>query len=91
LHHHDALCIAAFGFLFAERAVSPPQDAEIREDPGWVTFPPVVARQMPPLRPERHVPSSVAMLRRRLIVALVAHPPRCPYCGTARTTELVTK
>src|SRR5262249_12122074 len=43
-------------------------------------FPKLVARGVPPLRPERHVPNSIATVRRRLSVALVATLSRCPCC-----------
>jgi hypothetical protein len=64
----------------------PPQDAETREDPKRLSFPPVPNPQAPPLRPERHMPNSIATLRRRLIVALVEHLPHCPCCGIGRAT-----
>ena len=35
----------------------------------------------PPLRPERHVPNSIATMRRRLVAALVKTLPRCPCCA----------
>jgi SRSO17 transposase len=35
----------------------------------------------PPLRPERHIPNSIATMRRRLIGALVKSLPRCPCCN----------
>src|SRR5580692_5910825 len=35
----------------------------------------------PPLRPERHIPNSIATMRRRLIAAIVRRLPRCPCCG----------
>jgi SRSO17 transposase len=31
--------------------------------------------------PERHIPNSIATLRRRLIVALARTLPRCPCCN----------
>jgi len=37
--------------------------------------------EAPPLRPERHVPNSIATLRRRLIAKLVTVLSRCPCCG----------
>jgi hypothetical protein len=37
--------------------------------------------EAPPLRPERHVSNSIATLRRRLIVKLVASLSRCPCCA----------
>jgi hypothetical protein len=33
-----------------------------------------------PVRPERHVPHSIASIRRRLAVGLVRMLPRCPCC-----------
>ena len=87
LHHHITLCIAAYGFLIAERAIFPPQDPENTADPRRLAFPPVTDPKAPPLRPERHIPNSITTLRRRLIVALVEHLPRCPCCGVRKTTR----
>jgi SRSO17 transposase len=44
--------------------------------------PPVSGRaaRVAPVRPERHVASSIASLRRRLTAGLVRRPPRCPCC-----------
>jgi hypothetical protein len=55
-------------------------------DPRRLSFPLVTDPRAPPLRPERHIPNSIATLRRRLIVALVEHLPRCPCCGAGRVT-----
>jgi SRSO17 transposase len=33
-------------------------------------------------KPERHIPNSIATIRRRLIVALAKTLPRCPCCNT---------
>jgi hypothetical protein len=44
-------------------------------------FPKVIDPEAPPLRPERHVPNSIATMRRRLIVKLAAILSRCPCCG----------
>ena len=81
LHDHITLCIAAYGFLIAERATFPPQDAATKQDPRRLSFPPVTDPAAPPLRTERHVPNSIATLRRRIIVALVEQLPRCPCCA----------
>src|SRR6516165_11281733 len=35
----------------------------------------------PPLRPERHVPNSIATMRRRLVAALATTLSRCPCCA----------
>jgi hypothetical protein len=36
-------------------------------------FPPVTDPAAPPLRTERHIPNSIATMRRRLIIALAQH------------------
>jgi hypothetical protein len=33
------------------------------------------------LRPERHIPNSIATMRIRMIDALIKLLPRCPCCG----------
>ena len=43
-------------------------------------FPKLIARGAPPLRPERHVPNSIATIRRRLSAALAKTLSRCPCC-----------
>jgi hypothetical protein len=40
-------------------------------------YPKVIDPEAPPLRPERHVPNSIATLRRRLIIELVANLSNC--------------
>ena len=39
----------------------------------------------PPIRPERHIPNSIATLRRRLTVALASTLERCPCCHAPRS------
>ena len=46
-----------------------------------LAFPAVPDPEALPLRPERHIPNSIATLRRRLAVALVQTLPRCPCCA----------
>ena len=78
-HHHAALCIAAYGFLVAERCRFSP--------PGWRP------RLEAPERPAGYRPRgssrapgaaqsrrSIATLRRHLAVALMRRLPRCPCC-----------
>ena len=81
-HHHATLCIAAYGFLIAERETIPPSGHPLGlpapAASKHLTFPPVQAPDDPPLRPERHVPNSIATLRRRIAVALARELPRCP-------------
>jgi hypothetical protein len=49
--------------------------AERRIDPK------VIHPEDPPLRPERHIPNSIATMRARLINALAKTLPRCSCCG----------
>ena len=52
-------------------------------------YPTVTDPEEPPLRPERHIPNSIATMRRRLIAAIIGCLPRCPCCGgsTARRSR----
>src|SRR3954471_13648865 len=59
----------------------PPQDLPARSS-RHLTFPPVIDPAAPPIRPERHVPNSIATMRRRLTVALAQSLERCPCCAT---------
>ena len=61
----------------------PPQDLVAPGDARNLPFPTVADPAHPPLRPERHMPNSIATMRRRLIVAIVKRLPRCPCCGAA--------
>jgi hypothetical protein len=51
--------------------------------PGWsrrLPFPTETDPAAPPLRTERHVPSSIATLRRHIADPLMPTLPRCPCC-----------
>jgi SRSO17 transposase len=80
-HHHGALCIAAYAFLAAERArLSPPQ--HLLPSCAPLAYPKTFAHAEPPVRPERHNPSSISSLRIGQARLLAARLPRCPWCGT---------
>ena len=79
-HHHASLCIAAYGFLVAERCLFPLRSASPRTGSRHLRYPKTSARAAPPIRPERHVPNSIATLRRCLTVHLINALPRCPCC-----------
>jgi hypothetical protein len=81
-HHHATLCIAAYGFLIAERGAIPPQDHVSPRSSRDLPFSTVTDPEAPPIRPERHIPNSIATIRRRLILALARTLPRCPFCNT---------
>jgi SRSO17 transposase len=88
-HHHATLCIAAYGFLVSERETIPPQDLVPPRCSRNLSYPTVTDPEDPPLRPERHIPNSIATMRRRLIAAIIKRLPRCPCCGasTARRSR----
>ena len=54
-------------------------------------YPRVGARGDLPLRPERHVPTSIATLRRRLIVGITKRLPRCPCCQASTKPRAQTR
>ena len=76
-HHHASLCIAAYGFLILERSAFPPQPAGAAKN---LPFPAVPDPLTPPIRTERHVPNSIATMRKRLTIALAKSLYRCPCC-----------
>jgi SRSO17 transposase len=88
-HHHATLCIAAYGFLISEGRRFPPQDLVPPRCSRNLPYPTVTDPEEPPLRPERHIPNSIATMRRRLIAAIIRRLPRCPCCGgpTARRSR----
>jgi len=82
-HHHATLCIAAYGFLIARtRRHSPLSTSFSPRSSRDLPFPTVTDPEAPPIRPERHIPNSIATVRRRLIVALTRTLPRCPCCNS---------
>lgn len=81
-HNHATLCIAAYEFLISERERIPPSG--LRRT-ALFKAPALPQRYRPrgsPLRPERHIPNSIATMRIRLINALIKNLPRCPCCGS---------
>ncbi len=80
-HHHATLCIAAYGFLVAERNRFPPLPA-----PAMLDYQPRRGRRTSVrvgrrVRPERHNPSSIATLRIAIARHLLGQLPHCPFCG----------
>ena len=81
-HHHATLCIAAYGFLVAERAL-----VFRRPGSGHCDYPHPQrrgssARAGRPLRPERHNPASIATPRAQLAHYILHQLDRCPFCGS---------
>lgn len=67
--------------IIAERGALPPQDQLSPRSSRDLPFPPITDSEAPPIRPE-YLPNSIASIRRRLIVALARHLPRCPCCNS---------
>src|SRR4051794_17110303 len=66
-HHHLTLSFAAYGFLVMRRCQQPwPAGGRA----GVLSFPVVADPTHPPIRPERHAPTSIPTMRRRLTVGL---------------------
>jgi hypothetical protein len=78
-HHHGSLCIAAYAFLAAERARLSPLSLCPSSAP--LDYPKASSRGALPVRPERHVPTSIATLSRLHGRALLADTP-CLACGS---------
>jgi len=84
-HHHATLCIAAYGFLMAERNRFSPLPA-----PAMLDYQPRSGRRTSiregrRVRPERHNPQSIATLRITLARQLIGQLSHCPFCGVSRT------
>ena len=59
---------------------SPLQELEANLDSRTLEFPEVDDPEDPPVRPERHNPTSIATLHKELIVGIVRRLQRCPCC-----------
>jgi SRSO17 transposase len=79
-HHHASLCIAAYGFLIAERCLFPLSNSSSAGGSKHLRYPQASSPGERPVRPERHGPHSIATIRRQLTVRLVKTLPRCPCC-----------
>ena len=81
-HHHATLCIAAYGFLVAERNRFSPS-ARIGNLGLPAPEPPQTSgRAVRRVRPERHNPGSITTLRMILARQLLGRIPHCPFCGS---------
>ena len=90
-HHHATLCIAAYGFLISERETIPPSTDRAARPFPQLALCEGYHPEDPPLRPERHVPNSIATMRRRLGAALVTMLSRCPCCAARNSHTFVTQ
>ena len=78
--NHGRLAIALYGFLISERERIPPQDHVPPLQSKNLPFPVISDPEAPPLRPQRHLPNSIATIRRALALAIAKALQRCPCC-----------
>jgi SRSO17 transposase len=83
-HHHATLCIAAYGFLVAERTRFSPQPAPDNWSYAPRRFQPGSSPAALRVRAERHNPLSIATLRIRIARILLRQLPCCPFCCVRR-------
>ncbi len=82
-HHHATLCIAAYGFLVAERSrFSPSARTGRLESQAPRNFLPSSSHAAVRVRAERHNPRSIATLRIQLARLLILRLPHCPLCSS---------
>lgn len=79
-HHHEALSIAAYGLLVAERCALSPRTGKRSRISTYRRCRPGSLPEDLLLRPERHDPTSITTMRRRIIQAIVQRISRCPWC-----------
>lgn len=80
-HHHATLCIAAYGFLIAERSLFFPPPAPVLLDyqlPNDLR----ASNREDRVRPERHNPHSIATIRITIARYLLRQAAHCPFCGS---------
>src|SRR3712207_6963447 len=68
--------------------------AQKRRSSQHLTLPPAIVPGALPVRPERHVETSIATVRIRLATALTRLLPRCPCCyqrSEEHTSELQSR
>ena len=90
-HHHASLCIAAYGFLVAERCIAPkknPARNASRRNPCLTRRVPAAGR--------RCAANVTYQTRSRrcawnLAAALIARLPRCPCCGRKNDLMFITQ
>jgi hypothetical protein len=81
------LCIAAYGFLISERETIPPPDHVPPGGSRNLPSPVVTDSAAPPLRPQRHIPNSIATVHCAMVVAgsrrrVGVRTKVVPYCSS---------
>ena len=89
-HDLDAMSIAAYGFLIAERLIAdkPVGGKKTSSNAGCLPFPRITSPAAV-LRAQRHVATSITTLRHRLSYQLIARLGQCPCCGSANARLLL--
>jgi SRSO17 transposase len=83
-HHHGTLCIAAYGFLVAERSRFSPQPTSAILGYAAPQYLPTSGRAEGRARAQRHNPQSIATIRIKIARFLVQQLPCCPLCCRLR-------
>ena len=87
-HHHASLCIAAYGFLVAQRLIQGGSKKTLR---SAIHLPyPRITCHAGPQRAQRHVADSITTLRWRIAAYIARRLQRCPFCS-ASNTDLLTQ
>ncbi len=81
-HHHATLCIAAYGFLVAERLCH--KDTKKTPYSARNLPYPKIACRGAARRAQRHVPNSISTLRWTIAQTLANSLQRCPCCSRTR-------
>ncbi len=87
-HHHASLCIAAYGFLVAQRLI---QGGSKKTPRSAIHLPyPRITCHAGPQRAQCHVADSITTLRWSIAVYIARRPQRCPFCS-ASDVDLLTQ
>jgi hypothetical protein len=81
-HHHATLCIAAYGFLVAQR-LSHGGSKKTALDQKRLPYPRMTSLAAAG-RAQRHVPDPIPTLRFLIAQAIASRLHRCPCCGRGR-------
>ncbi|ONR64949.1 hypothetical protein A8E23_25230 [Burkholderia cenocepacia] len=87
-HHHASLCIAAYGFLVAQRLIQ----GDSKKTPRYATHLPYpqITCHAGPQRAQRHVANSITTLRWRIAAYIARRLQRCPFCSAPKS-DLLTQ
>jgi SRSO17 transposase len=79
-HHHASLCIAAYGFLVAQR-LTRGGGKKTPRSAASLPYPKITCREVLQ-RAQRHVPDSIASLRWCIAAYIAQRLRRCPFCSS---------